>query len=154
MSILVDKKVDFDKKLALFYFGYRSFIKTADDLVEHYQLSKVHRRILFFVVRMPGLTVKELLDVLDITKQALNRPMQELVDKGWVETIQNSEDKRKKNVYVTASGKAIDDKISAAQIEKMQTIFAETGDPTGEVWTAIMEKYAVQIDKDFLKRMD
>lgn len=36
----------------------------------------------------------------------------------------------------------------------MQTIFTETGDPTGEVWTAIMEKYAVQIDKDFLKRMD
>ena len=60
--------INFDKNLALFYFAYRAFSKTADDLVENYGISKVHRRILFFVARMPGLTVNELLTVLDISK--------------------------------------------------------------------------------------
>lgn len=77
--------INFDKNLALFYFAYRAFSKTSDELVGKYGITKVHRRILFFVHRFPGLTIKELLIVLDISKQALNRPMQELTELGWIE---------------------------------------------------------------------
>ncbi|MCO6018739.1 MULTISPECIES: MarR family winged helix-turn-helix transcriptional regulator [Carnobacterium] len=147
------ESINFDKNLALFYFAYRAFSKTADDLVENYGISKVHRRILFFVARMPGLTVNELLTVLDISKQALNKPMQELLQKEWLVTKPNEADKRSKRIYLTAQGKNIDAQISEAQKEKMKTIFQQTGDPTGEAWTNVMTEYAKETGTDFIERI-
>ncbi|MGX7417985.1 MarR family winged helix-turn-helix transcriptional regulator [Carnobacterium gallinarum] len=141
---------NFDKKLALFYFAYRTFSKTSDELLADYHMTKVHRRILFFVARLPGLTVNELLQVLDISKQALNRPMQELIQKKWLETRINNEDKRSKRIYLTNTGQEIDQQISSAQKEKMQQIFIESGDPTGENWTKVMTLYANEVGEEFI----
>ena len=72
------------------YFGYRAFIKQEDDLVLSYGIRQVHRRIIFFIGRLPGLTVNELLEVLDISKQALNGPMNDLKEKELVLVIDSS----------------------------------------------------------------
>jgi len=77
----IDDNLNFTRDLALFYFGYRAFIKQEDDLVLSYGIRQVHRRIIFFIGRLPGLTVNELLEVLDISKQALNGPMNNLKEK-------------------------------------------------------------------------
>ena len=134
--------INFDKNLALFYFAYRAFSKTSDELVGKYGITKVHRRILFFVHRFPGLTIKELLIVLDISKQALNRPMQELTELGWIEKKSHETDKRSKKIYLTESGLAIDQQISQAQNDKMKLLFKESGDPVGTNWTKVMTLYA------------
>ncbi|CCO09985.1 transcriptional regulator, MarR family [Carnobacterium maltaromaticum LMA28] len=42
--------INFDKNLALFYFAYRAFSKTSDELVGKYGITKVHRRILFLFI--------------------------------------------------------------------------------------------------------
>src|SRR5208282_6113134 len=72
--------------IELFYFAYRDFVGDVDRLLEVYGFGRAHHRVLHFVSRHPGLTIAELLDILKITKQSLNRVLKELLDKGYVES--------------------------------------------------------------------
>ena len=65
--------------IELFFFAYRDFVGDADRLLETYRFGRAHHRVLHFVSRQPGLTIAELLDILKITKQSLNRVLKELV---------------------------------------------------------------------------
>lgn len=47
-----------------FFFGYQAFTAKADEMLERRGLSRVHQRIVFFIARYPGLSVKELLTAL------------------------------------------------------------------------------------------
>ena len=67
-----------------FFFAYRDFVGDADRLLEAYGFGRAHHRVLYFVSRRPGLTIAELLEILRITKQSLNRVLRELVDKNFV----------------------------------------------------------------------
>src|ERR1700687_1867969 len=69
-----------------FFFAYRDFVGDADRLLEAYGFGRAHHRVLYFVSRRPGLTIAELLEILRITKQSLNRVLRELVDKNFIET--------------------------------------------------------------------
>jgi hypothetical protein len=59
--------------IELFFFAYRDFVADADRLLEAYGFGRAHHRVLYFVTRRPGLTIAELLEILRITKQSLNR---------------------------------------------------------------------------------
>src|ERR1700733_111902 len=71
--------------IELFYFAYRDFVGDADRLLEAYGFGRAHHRVLHFVARHPGLTIAELLDILAITKQSLNRVLKELIAKDFID---------------------------------------------------------------------
>jgi DNA-binding MarR family transcriptional regulator len=60
-----------------FFFGYQAFTAKADEMLERRGLSRVHQRIVFFIARYPNLSVKDLLALLNVTKQALNMPLRQ-----------------------------------------------------------------------------
>src|SRR3954468_3826885 len=72
--------------IELLFFAYRDFVGDADRLLESMKFGRAHHRVLHFVNRQPGLTIAELLDILKITKQSLNRVLKELLDQGYVES--------------------------------------------------------------------
>ena len=92
--------------IELLFFAYRDFVGDADRLLEAYGFGRAHHRVLYFVSRRPGLTIAELLEILRITKQSLNRVLRELVDKNlsrykrepWIVAVGSSMQRR------TASG--------------------------------------------------
>lgn len=149
----VNDNLNFTRDLALFYFGYRAFIKQEDDLVLSYGIRQVHRRIIFFIGRLPGLTVNELLEVLDISKQALNGPMNDLKEKGLVHFKPNENDKRIKQLYLTEQGNMLDERMNENQINKMKQYFSESGDKEGSFWTKVMELYANEIGEKYVNRL-
>jgi len=65
--------------IALMHFGFRKMIEEPDRLLARRGFGRVHHRVLFFVARRPGLSVGELLAILDVSKQSLHRPMQDLL---------------------------------------------------------------------------
>ena len=69
----------------LLFFGYRDFTAGADAMLAEIGLGRAHHRVLHFVGRRPGLTVGELLTILDITKQSLGRVLTPLVEGGYIE---------------------------------------------------------------------
>ena len=93
--------------IELFFFAYRDFVGDADRLLEAYGFGRAHHRVLHFVNRQPGLTIAELLDILKITKQSLNRVLKELLDQNFVEARPGVADRRQRHLYATAEGRKL-----------------------------------------------
>lgn len=115
------KTSDYD--LMLFYFGYQTFIKTADDIIEQYGMNRQHHRFLFFISKLPGITVKELLQLMEISKQGSHETLKTLKAKGLIEEEPAEHDRRLKQLYPTAQGEALIQKLNKAQIDLFQQIF-------------------------------
>ncbi len=90
--------------IELLFFAYRDFVRDADRLLDAYRFGRAHHRVLHFVYRHPGLTVAELLDILKITKQSLNRVMKDLLDGNFVEVHAGVSDRRRRMLFPTPKG--------------------------------------------------
>jgi DNA-binding MarR family transcriptional regulator len=110
--------------IELLFFAYRDFVGDADRLLERYNFGRAHHRVLHFVNRNPGLTIAELLDILRITKQSLNRVLKELIGQGYVETRAGTTDRRQRNLYPTASGKALAQELARTQSRRFRRALA------------------------------
>ncbi|MCC2098083.1 MAG: MarR family transcriptional regulator [Hyphomicrobiales bacterium] len=104
--------------IELLFFAYRDFVGDADRLLEKYDFGRAHHRVLHFVNRNPGLTIAELLDILRITKQSLNRVLKELVEQGYVEARAGTSDRRQRNLYPTSRGKALAQELAQTQSQR------------------------------------
>ncbi|MCO5091109.1 MarR family winged helix-turn-helix transcriptional regulator [Bosea sp. (in: a-proteobacteria)] len=93
--------------IELLFFAYRDFVGDPDRILADYGFGRAHHRVLHFVQRRPGLTIAELLDILQITKQSLNRVLKELVEKGYIEQRTGRQDKRQRHLHTTASGREL-----------------------------------------------
>jgi DNA-binding MarR family transcriptional regulator len=90
--------------IELLFFAYRDFVGDADRLLESIRFGRAHHRVLHFVQRHPGLSIAELLDILRITKQSLNRVLKELLDEGYVEAQPGATDRRQRQLRLTERG--------------------------------------------------
>ncbi len=114
--------------IELFYFAYRDFVGDADRLLEAYGFGRAHHRVLHFVSRQPGLTIAALLDILRITKQSLNRVLNDLVDRAYVVARSAAPDRRRRLLFSTARGDALIAAIAAAQSARFERVFATLGE--------------------------
>jgi DNA-binding MarR family transcriptional regulator len=114
--------------IELFFFAYRDFVGDADRVLVSYQFGRAHHRVLHFVSRQPGLTIAELLDILKITKQSLNRVLKELIAQSFIEVRAGAQDRRHRQLHATAKGMRL-----AADLAQVQTRrFAKATDRLGE----------------------
>jgi DNA-binding MarR family transcriptional regulator len=111
----------------LLFFAYRDFVADPDHILEGLGFGRAHHRVIHFVGRKPGLTVAQLLDILQITKQSLARVLKELIDKNYVFQREGAIDRRQRLVHLTAEGEALRQKLIAPQIARFSQAVAETG---------------------------
>ena len=67
-------------------------------------LGRAHARALHFIARNPGLSVAELLGFLKVTKQSLNRVLNDLLKSGFVERKTGMQDRRTRRLQLTGPG--------------------------------------------------
>ena len=101
--------------IELMFFAYRDFVGDADRLLESYGFGRAHHRVLHFVNRRPGMTIAELLEILKITKQSLNRVMKELLEAGFLVVRSGASDRRQRQVFVTPAGALLALDLAAVQ---------------------------------------
>jgi len=65
--------------IELMFFAYKGFTSDPDRILQNYTYGRAHHRAIHFVNRQPGITVNDLLAILGITKQSLNRVLRQLV---------------------------------------------------------------------------
>jgi len=70
--------------IELLFFAYRDFTAEPDAILDQYGFGRAHHRVVHFVGRRPHMTVGELLEILRITKQSLNRVLGQLVRQGFI----------------------------------------------------------------------
>lgn len=111
--------------IELFFFAYRDFVGDADRLLEDFGFGRAHHRVLHFVNRQPGLMIAELLDILGITKQSLNRVLKELLDTGYVEARPGVTDRRQRLLFPTAKGRRLAMDLSDLQSRRFERALGE-----------------------------
>jgi len=136
---MTDLKKSTDQRQAMeaFFFGYQAFTAKPDEMLARRGLSRVHHRVLFFIARYPGLSVKELLGYLGVSKQALSTPLRQLVEMRLVQSVTAEDDKRKRLLGFTAEGAKLEQALRREQARILQRVFAETGEQAVEGWLAV-----------------
>ena len=125
-----------------FFFGYQAFTAKADDMLARRGLSRVHQRILFFIAREPGLSNKALLEVLNVSKQALNIPLRQLLEMQLVAMATDATDKRKRRLSLTRGGAALEQTLRREQMRLVQAALAMAGVDAAEGWLAFNQALA------------
>lgn len=120
-----------------FFFGYQAFTAKADEMLERRGLSRVHQRIVFFIARYPALNVKQLLELLGVSKQALNMPLRQLQEMHLVDSIASDTDKRKRLLHLTEEGQHFEHALRREQVKLLQRAFAEAGEDAVNGWLAV-----------------
>ena len=124
--------------IELLYFGYSSLIKRADEALAETHYGRAHHRALYFIARRPGLTVSELLRLLDITKQSLGRVLTDLQNGGLVEQKVGARDRRQRLLYLTEAGRKFEVELFNLLRERMAAAYAEAGQhAVGGFWAVL-----------------
>ena len=83
------------------FFAYRGFTSDPDKILAGYSYGRAHHRAIHFIDRCPGTTVNNLLDILGVTKQSLNRVLRKLIGRknDFINTLFAGIPKDKRCVY-------------------------------------------------------
>lgn len=109
------------------FFAYRGFTADPDRILENYAYGRAHHRAIHFISRVPGTTVNNLLAILGVTKQSLNRVLRTLIEDGMVESKVGKRDKRERHLYLTDEGAALEHELSKAQRARMSAAYRSAG---------------------------
>ena len=110
--------------IELFFFAYRDFVSDPDRILADYGFGRAHHRVLHFVDRQPGLTIAELLDILRITKQSLNRVLKELIEKEFIDSRTGTTDRRQRLLYATPQGHELAVRLARLQTRRIMRALA------------------------------
>ncbi|KPQ18399.1 MAG: transcriptional regulator, MarR family [Rhodobacteraceae bacterium HLUCCO18] len=122
------------------FFAYRGFTADPDKILQEYGYGRAHHRAIHFINRAPGTTVNNLLSILGVTKQSLNRVLRTLVDDGLVESRVGTRDKRERHLYLTEAGADLERQLSEAQRNRMRAAFRNAGPEAVAGFRAVLEE--------------
>ena len=109
------------------FFAYRGFTADPDRILADLAYGRAHHRAIHFIGRAPGTTVNNLLNILGVTKQSLNRVLRTLISDGLVESRVGRNDKRERHLHLTEAGRALEQKLSDAQRARLRAAFRDAG---------------------------
>ena len=109
------------KIIELMFFSYRDFTSGPDRVLEKIKFGRAHHRVIYFVGKKNGLTIKELLSILQITKQSLSRVLNQLVKEKFI-ILSTGEDKRTKKLTLSKKGQELEVKLSNIQITNIYNV--------------------------------
>ena len=109
------------------FFAYKSFTVDPDNILKNYSYGRAHHRAIHFINSFPGTTVNNLLQILGVTKQSLNRVLRSLIIDGLVEVNIGKIDKRQRNLVLTAKGKDFENKLFISQRDRMRLAYKAAG---------------------------
>jgi DNA-binding MarR family transcriptional regulator len=124
--------------IELLFFAYRDFTAEPDAILAQYGFGRAHHRVVHFVARHPQMTVGELLGILRITKQSLNRVLGQLVRQGFVVQHRGEEDRRQRLLELTASGCELERRLSEVQRARVAAAFRKAGPQAAEGFRKVL----------------
>ncbi|MBY4894177.1 MarR family transcriptional regulator [Jannaschia sp. EhC01] len=122
------------------FFAYRGFTADPDLILAERGYGRAHHRAVHFISRTPGTTVNNLLSILGVTKQSLNRVLRTLVEDGLVEARVGTRDKRERHLHLTHDGEVLERALSEAQRNRMRTAFRNAGPEAVSGFRAVLEE--------------
>ena len=137
------------KGIEAMFFAYRGFTADPDLILADLDYGRAHHRAIHFVHRSPGTTVSNLLAILGVTKQSLNRVLRSLLDDGLVESRVGKQDKRERHLFLTEKGAELERGLSDAQRARMRAAYRAAGPQAVAGFRQVLES---MMDRDTLRQ--
>jgi len=137
LLFLTDEQVR--KGIEAMFFAYRGFTADPDRILEGMDYGRAHHRAIHFIHRSPATTVSNLLVILGVTKQSLNRVLRSLVEDGLVEARVGKRDKRERHLHLTEKGLVLERSLSDAQRVRMRSAYRAAGPTAVQGFRQVLE---------------
>jgi len=124
--------------IELLFFAYRDFTAEPDAILAQYGFGRAHHRVVHFVGRHPQMTVGELLGILRITKQSLNRVLGQLLRQGFIVQHRGAQDRRQRLLELTPSGRELERGLSELQRARVAAAYRQAGAQAVEGFRAVL----------------
>jgi DNA-binding MarR family transcriptional regulator len=124
--------------IELLFFAYRDFTAEPDRILDEYGFGRAHHRVVHFVGRHPQMTVGELLLILRITKQSLNRVLGQLVRQGFIIQHRGPQDRRQRLLELTEKGRELEGRLVGVQRARVAAAFRKAGTPAVEGFRKVL----------------
>lgn len=134
----------------LLFFAYRDFTNAADVVLEELGLGRAHHRALHFIGGNPGITVSDLLAILRITKQALARVLNALIEEDYVVQAPGSADRRQRLLTLTPKGAALERRLFKRQRDRLAPALAAANPAVAAGFRTVMRAIMDDSARDYL----
>ena len=111
-----DQLKDFIEKISL---TYRETFSDAKKVLDKYSIGVAHHKVILLLSSYEGITISELLKKLKITKQSLNRVLNDLIKIDAIKFEKDVKDTRLKHVFLNEKGLKIFDEIFFIQKKRI-----------------------------------
>ncbi|MEM9139325.1 MAG: MarR family transcriptional regulator [Pseudomonadota bacterium] len=138
---------DLRRGIELLFFAYRDFTGDPDTVLAKRGLGRAHHRAIHFIKRRPGITVAGLLEILQVTKQSLNRVLRQLIDEGLVISQVGTQDRRERNLHLSETGQALEYELSILQRDRMRRAFDAAGPEAVAGFAHVLEQMVDETDR-------
>ena len=105
------------------FLSYRESFADAKQILENYKIGIAHQKVLHLISLYEGITISELLNKLKVTKQSLNRVLNDLIKISAIEFKKDNKDTRLKHVYLSKKGEDIFNEIFSIQKKRIYKAF-------------------------------
>ena len=143
----------FKDAIELMFFAYRDFISDPDIILERHHFGRAHHRVLHFVGCNPGLSIAELLTILQVTKQSLARVLRELIDGGYIRQEIGENDRRKRLVYLTSKGHRLHNELIEPQVARFANAFEALDAKQFAAWKSVMKNIISPDNRDEVDKL-
>ena len=111
-----DQLKEFIEKISL---SYRETFSDAKKVLDKYSIGVAHHKVINLISLYDGITISELLKKLKITKQSLNRVLNDLIKIEVVDFKKGKKDTRLKHVYLNDKGKKLFNEVFDIQKKRI-----------------------------------
>jgi len=102
---------------------YRESFGDPKKILKKYQLGTAHHKSLHLISFYEGITISQLLKKLNVTKQSLNRVLNDLKRLDFLEFKKGNKDTRVKHIYLSTKGNKIYNEIFFSQKKRIYKAF-------------------------------
>ena len=142
------REEDLRQGIELLYFAYRDFTAEPDAILAEYGFGRAHHRVIHFVGGNPRITVSELLAILKITKQSLSRVLSQLVREEFIIQHEGKQDRRQRLLELTASGVALEGRLSESQRRRFADAYRNAGAEAVEGYRKVLMGMISEEDRE------
>ena len=101
------------------FIGYRESFGDAKKTLDKYSLGIAHHKVIHIISVHEGITISNLLKKLKVTKQSLNRILNDLVKFNIISFVKDEKDSRMKHVHLTKKGEEVFNEIFNSQKKRI-----------------------------------
>ncbi len=105
------------------FMGYRETVADPKKILDKYSIGTAHNKVIHLISLYEGITISELLKKLKVTKQSLNRVLNDLIKLNTIKFEKDEIDTRVKHVHLTKEGERLFEEIFSIQKKRIYDAF-------------------------------